>query len=119
MTPTARSLQHFKRLGIPAQVVERFNTFSKKRLDLFGVIDIVALSPLGICGVQVTSGANAAARMTKIREEPLAALWLRAGGALVVHAWRKTGPRGKRKLWSLRVVKAVLTDQGIQFQESE
>lgn len=119
MTPTARSLQHFRKHGLTAQVVERFNTFSKKRVDLFGFIDLVVLSPLGICGVQVTSGSHVSHRYEKIRAEPKAVQWMRAGGSIVVHGWRKAGPRGKRKIWSLRVVKAVLSEGVISFEESE
>jgi hypothetical protein len=116
-SPTARSLAHCRKLGLTAQVVEHWNAFSRRRVDLFGVIDIVVLSPIGICGIQ-TTGAGASSRMAKIRDEPRAELWLRAGGELVVHSWRKVGPRGKRKLWSVRVVKAVLREGKIEFEET-
>lgn len=104
MTPTARTLAWLRSQGYQAEVVERFNSFSKTRHDLFGWIDIVTLSPgtVGtIGGVQCTSGANHAARVEKVREMSLA--WKRAGGGVAVVSWAKRGPRGKRKVWTVRV----------------
>lgn len=82
--------------------MERWNQYARVRQDLFGFIDLVAMSPTtGILAVQVTTGDNMAARRAKILAEPKAALWLASGGKIMLHGWRKVGARGKRKLWEV------------------
>lgn len=112
-SPTSRTLQELKRLGFAAQVVERWNAFAKKRIDLFGIIDVVAIKPgVGIIGIQATSGTNHAARRTKSLAEPRLRLWLESGGRFEVWSWAKQGARGARKLWELRreeITVAMLT----------
>lgn len=128
VSPTQRALAECKRRGYEAQVVERFNSFTKRRHDLFGCIDIVAVTPapppaptmvdeegpfsLGppgrIIGIQVTSGTNHAARIAKIKAEPRMAAWAKAGGLLWVWSWALRGGRGKRKTYQLRETEVVL-----------
>lgn len=102
MSPTARSLAECKRRGYPAQVVERFCIYSKRRIDLFGVIDIVAITPDGILGIQACAGSSHATRRTKALAEPRMHAWVEAGGLFAVWSWAKRGDRGARKLWTLR-----------------
>jgi translation initiation factor IF-1 len=113
MTPTQRSLAHLRALaGEMVGVVERRLPYTHVTVDLFGFSDLVAIIP-GIPGtvyVQTTSGANVAARLSKMRNEPIASrvrACLAAGNTVMVHGWARRGPRGKRKLWELREV--VLT----------
>jgi len=102
MTPTGRSLALLREMGYEAEVVERWNRFSKTRHDLFGCIDIVACHPdFGILGVQATTTSNAAAREKKSLAEPRLLTWLQAGGRFSVHGWAKRGAKGQRKLWTL------------------
>lgn len=102
-SPTQRSLAECRGRTWIAQVVERWNQYARVRQDLFGVIDIVALTDDGILGIQACAGSSHAARMAKIKAEPRAQEWLRCGGKLEVWSWAKRGVRGKRKLWTLRV----------------
>jgi hypothetical protein len=44
-SPTQRSLAECRKRGYTAQVVEKWNSHAKVRVDLFGVIDIVAITP--------------------------------------------------------------------------
>ena len=106
-SPTQRSLKWLRQRGFTAAITERWCGFSKRRIDLFGFIDIVALCPIGVVAVQTTSGANVAARISKIRELDAAKRWLDVGGHIVVHGWRKVGARGKRKLWECREVRLM------------
>jgi hypothetical protein len=101
-SPTARSLKHLRKLGYPlVQVVERWNMHAKVRVDLFGIIDIVAIDAAGeTYGVQATSGDNVASRVTKIAESTALAHCLNAGWRIVVHGWRKNA-KGR---WTLREV---------------
>ncbi len=112
MTPTARSLAKLKADGYTAQVVEKWNPHSKTRLDLFGIIDIIAISAESakILGIQATSGSNVSARMKKALAEPRLATWLMSGGEFEVWGWAKQGPRGKRKTWTLRYEPIRLKD---------
>jgi hypothetical protein len=111
-TPTQRTRDWLKRRGITSQIVERWNAFAKVRQDLFGFCDIVALGGR-IVAIQVTSGSNVAARIEKIYDTPAARDWLKAGGQIEVHGWRKAGDRGKRKLWALRRVAVEFDGMGV------
>lgn len=101
-SPTARSLEHLRKLGYPlVQVVERWNMHAKVRIDLFGIIDIVAIDAAGeTFGIQATSGDNVAARVTKIAESDALPHCQRAGWRIVIHGWRKNA-KGR---WILREV---------------
>lgn len=116
-SPTARTMQKLKAAGFTAQVVERFCPFSKRRIDLYGFIDVLAICAerQGVLGIQATSQTNAAARCTKIIESELAATWLLAGNALEVWGWSKKGAKGKRKLWKCDRRLAVLFDGVVRF----
>lgn len=102
-SPTSRSLDFLRSLGYTCQVVERFNQFSKTRLDLFGVIDIVGVKEdkPGVLGVQATSTGNVKARIDKSLAEDRLRIWLKAGNHFQVWGWAKKGPRGKMKKWTL------------------
>jgi hypothetical protein len=97
-SPTARSLKHLRDAGCIAQVVERWNAFGRVRVDLFEVIDIVALSPEGeTIGVQSCALSSVSKRVDKITEcEALAAL-RKCGWRLLVHGWGK-GANGRYRL---------------------
>jgi hypothetical protein len=101
-TPTQRTLKALRLDGYTAEVVEKWIPMTRQRKDLFGVIDILAMRPGEILGVQTTSGSNLSARLAKARAEPRLAAWLAAGGKFVVHGWAKRGKRGERKLWQVR-----------------
>lgn len=113
MSPTARSLAHLRAAGKLVNVVERWNPYARRRQDLFGCIDILALDAApGVLGIQTTTADNLAARWTKVHTECLLAAthWLRAGNRLELHGWAKRGPRGKRKVWTLTVRPVTLAD---------
>lgn len=112
--PTQRSLAECKKRGWTAQVVEKWNHWAKRRVDLFGVIDIVALTPGGILGIQASASGDHATHREKILAEPRALEWIRSKGTLAIWSWGKKGPRGKRKVWSLmiEVITADMFDTG-------
>ena len=105
-SPTARSLALLREMGYTAQVVEYFHAFSERRVDLFGIIDIIGAHPdLGILGVQATTGNNHSARVKKARKCPVGP-WLRAGGHLQVWSWSKKAD-GK---WHPRIENLTVED---------
>lgn len=114
-SPTQRTLAECRRRGWTAGIVERFNSYTKRKHDLLGCIDIVVVTPDGILGVQATSGSNHSSRRTKALAEPRLKLWLEAGGRFEIWSWQKRGERGKRKLWTLRAEEIVAGD----FAETE
>ena len=79
MSPTQRTLAWFKKNEIPAGIVERWIAQARRRIDLFGIADIVAIYPDAIVAVQVTSGSNHASHRKKILENDKAALGLMHG----------------------------------------
>ena len=103
MSPTARSLALLKSRGAIAAVVEKWNSFARIRVDLFGFLDIVALEPgkTGLLGVQACVTGDQSKRLAKIALNANVAPWLAAGNRVAVWGWSKKGPRGKRKTWQL------------------
>lgn len=117
MTPTARSLELLREQGHHAEVVEKWNAHTKQRKDLFNFGDILAIKTDGEPGVvivQTTSNSNMAARIDKIRAEPLAVAWLRASphNRIEVHGWGKYKVKrgGRAVRWRCRVVHLVRGD---------
>ena len=110
MSPTQRTLAYLRKDGWTCQVVERFCHFSQRRIDLFGVIDLVAVRPGETLGVQATSGANAAARVTKAKACDGLRAWLEAGNAFQVIGWRVLKRGEKRPTWRPQIVPVTLED---------
>jgi hypothetical protein len=112
MSPTQRCLADLKRLGAVCQVVERFCHFSKRRIDLFGFIDLLAMIGPNLIAIQVTSGSNHAARRTKLLADPRSKAWLETGNLIEIWSYSKRGDRGKRKTWQCRKEEIVAADFG-------
>jgi hypothetical protein len=101
MSPTQRTLDYLRKLGFPlVQVVERWNPHARIRQDLFGIIDVFAVSETEIVAVQSTSGSNVASRLTKIADSAALPILRKAGIRVLVHGWRKAA-NGR---WTLREV---------------
>lgn len=113
-SPTVQSLKLLRDEGYTCQVTEHWNPFAKRRVDLFGFCDILAVSPSkGTLAVQTTSADNFSHRKDKLREEPKASICLAAGWKIEVHGWGKQGPRGKRKVWTCRRERWVPPHSGL------
>jgi len=100
MTPTSRSLAELRKRGYVAEVVEKFNSFTKRRNDLFGIGDILAIREGEVLLVQATSGSNTSSRVKKIADSEHIGMIRKAGIAVVVWGWRK-GANGR---WALREI---------------
>lgn len=99
MTPTQRTLERLRADGWVAAVVEKWNPAVKRRNDLFGFIDVLAIREGETLAVQATSGSNVASRITKIGESEHVGAVRRAGWRIQVWGWRKNAA-GR---WTLRV----------------
>jgi hypothetical protein len=99
-SPTVRSLKAMRDRGYYSEVVERYNSFTKRRNDFCGFIDILCLGMNEIIGVQTTSYSNMSARVKKINEHENLHLVRAAGIKIVVHGWRKN----KSNRWEFKEV---------------
>lgn len=105
MGPLARSLILLRDRGWQAQSVEHWNPHARRRQDLFGFIDVLAVKDEITLAVQPTSDANVSARVKKINESPLLEAVLRAGWRVEVWGWSKRRELGgQRLLWAVRRV---------------
>jgi len=92
-SPTQRSLEYLRELGYHCEVVEKWNSFTKQRKDLWGWCDILAIRKDEVLAVQVTASA-VADRIKKIQESTTVALVRDAGIRIEVHGHRKNS-KGK------------------------
>ena len=88
MTPTQRSLVYLREQGYLCEVVEKWNSFTKTRKDLWGWCDILAIREGEILAVQVTA-AGVSSRIKKIMESETLPIVRKAGVRIEVHGWRK------------------------------
>lgn len=88
MTPTQRSLKFLREQGYLAWVVEHWDSFSRRRKDLWGWADILAIRKNEVLAVQVTS-TGVSARIKKIQESETVGRVREAGIRIEVHGHRK------------------------------
>jgi hypothetical protein len=88
-SPTQRSLEYLREQGYHPEVVERYNSFTRRTNDLWGFVDILAIKRDEVLGVQTTSGSNVSARIKKIMESELLPKVREANVRIVVHGWTK------------------------------
>lgn len=102
VSPTQRTLALLREEGWPlVQVVEHWVPRARRRRDLYGLLDVLAVHPeRGLLGVQVTTATNVAHRAAKIAEAAATPVLREAGVALEIHGWRK-GANGR---WQVRRV---------------
>jgi hypothetical protein len=87
-SPTQRSLEYLREQGYHCEIVEKWNSFTKQRKDLWGWCDILAIRKDEVLAVQVTASA-VADRIKKIQDSTTVAPVRDAGIRIEVHGWRK------------------------------
>jgi len=92
-----RVMKAFRDWGYFAQVVEHWDAFSRRRHDLFGIIDILAVGDGQTVAVQVTSRDNMASRRHKMLAAPELAAMIAAGWQVELWGYKKVGSR-----WTLK-----------------
>lgn len=96
---TVKSRQKLRDEGFSlVETVERWNSFARVKNDLFGIIDVLAVSNGVTVAVQVTSRDNMSSRRKKISESPAFEELVEAGWRLELHGWYKEKNRWKVKL---------------------
>jgi hypothetical protein len=108
-----RSIKHLKENGWTVAIVEKWKMFPGMkfgvRQDVWGFGDILACRQIPgirnlatIALVQTTDWTSVSKHREKILAIPEFARWKAAGGLVLLHGWGKRGPRGKRKVWTLK-----------------
>lgn len=105
-SPTQLSLAALRAQGYACWIVEHWNSYTRRREDLFNAWDILAVGNGETLAVQTTSASNVSARVRKIADNPYTPELRKAGWNLEVHGWRKRPvKRGAKALrWVQRVV---------------
>ena len=89
-SPTQRTLARLRKENCDlVEVCERWCAFSRRRKDLFGIIDILAIHKGDTIAIQVTSYSNIGARVKKITESPALPFLRDAGWTILVEGWKK------------------------------
>ena len=101
MSPCARSMEKWRKAGWFVEHTEHWDHFAKRRKDLLGFADWIALTDgVAVLG-QSTSRDNISARIKKINSLDSAARWRTSGGRIVVEGWDKF--QGKWRVKSIEV----------------
>lgn len=99
-SPTQRSLKRLRDEGWTVWVVEYWNGFTRRRVDLFNAFDLLAVRGEETMAIQTTSASNVSARVKKIEANEYVPVLRKAGWGLMCHGWDK-GPNGR---WRCREV---------------
>ncbi len=99
---TELTLKRLRETGWTVAIVERWVQAARKRIDAFGLIDILAVRPGAVLGVQSTTGSQHSEHVRKALAEPRLVRVLASGMRFELWSWAKRGGRGRRKLWTLR-----------------
>lgn len=105
VSPTQNSLSALRAQGYTCWIVEYWNSFTRKRVDMFGMFDIIAIRENETLAVQTTT-TGVAARVKKITDSEYLDAVRKAGWRIEVHGWRKS-PKAKGskvEIWKQRVV---------------
>ena len=99
MSLTARSTAHLRDLGYMVATVEHYNSFTKRKHDLWGCIDLLCIGNGETVAVQVTSKPHLSNRRHKIEEAEAYPEMIRSGWKIVLHGWFK-----EKNRWQLKEV---------------
>ena len=75
-------------------MVESYNSFTKRKKDMFGILDMVAIGNEETLGIQMTSKSNMSSRIKKIQESDFFVELLRSKWRIIVIGWFKK-PNGR------------------------
>lgn len=100
MSPTQRTLKHYRGHGYIVGITEHWNPHAFIRQDLFGFIDVLAITATITVAIQATSTGNMGARVNKILALPAAKLWAQGKKRyIIVIGWKKYKEAVERKFW--------------------
>ena len=122
-SPMQLTLRELRSRELPHQVVEYWNPYARKRIDLWGIADLLVLDGKpGSLAIQTTSGSAISARKEKIMASPFMPLWMKAGNRLSIWAWRKIWSVNKlgrkARMWGLRELDLLRNGDHYVFWEN-
>lgn len=88
-SPTQRTLKKLRDEGYRAEVVEKWIPQARRRKDLFGFIDVLAVGHGKTVGVQSTTSAHLAERVAKCSASEALSDVHDSGWVILCHGWRK------------------------------
>jgi len=104
------SVKYLRANNYIAQKVEYWNSFGRKKIDLFGFVDVVGLhsNQIGVTGIQSCDRFDINRHFDKMKEscEVSVLVWLKAGNILCFHGWDKL----HRGLTRLKIVQVMLNN---------
>jgi hypothetical protein len=100
-SPTALTAELLKKDGWLVWSVERWIPGARIRVDLFGILDQIAIKDGEVIGLQPTSWSNVPARVKKIAESEHIGEVRKLGWQLLVFGWKWDA---KAKEWRHRIV---------------
>ena len=106
-----RTLAHYRSEGYTVWKVEYWCSFSRKRKDFLGFIDVIAFNDEEIVGVQDTVWGQTSARRRKILASPLAYDWLQCSNRRIEIIGHKKPDKEKgRHRWEHKIIEVTLED---------
>ena len=103
--------EYYKALGYEVGNVERYVHQCKRKFDLFGIIDRIAISDQDTIGLQVCK-ADFQAHDMKILNSEYGPKWCRGGRRLILIGWTKQKVKrgGKAMVYKERIKEYTLED---------
>jgi hypothetical protein len=89
-----RTKDYLQQAGYTVEKTEHYNPYCRRKHDLLGFGDYIAIQTGQIVLVQSTSKSNLSARRKKIKSLSNAQEWLDAGGRIMLIGWAK-GSNGR------------------------
>jgi hypothetical protein len=80
--------------GYKCDIVESYNSFTRRKKDLFHIFDILAVGNGETIGVQITSKSNMSSRIKKISESEYLPELIKSKWRVIVLGWYKK-PNGR------------------------
>lgn len=102
---TQRSLAKLRKEGYICHIAEKWNQFGGIRQDMFGFIDILAIRPGEIVGIQTTSESNVASHIKKIIGHKNFLAVRDSGMKIYLHSWQRVKRKDKRDIIKFREIK--------------
>lgn len=130
--PLQRTKAWLEEKGWHVWITEVFNPWAHIRQDLYGLNDLVAIrhDSNGVWGINAAQDDGAVhahvrkyldgwdhPKKGRMPPNPHLPVWLAAGNRFSIFGWGLRGERGKRKLWTLRVVEFFLEGAEVKWKE--
>ena len=118
-----RSTKELRKHNLKYWKVEYRNIWAKKTIDLFNIFDLLALD-CGIIGIQVFGGGGEMQghiRKLTIKHVDYTREWLKCGGLIELHGWRKVKVKrgGKAMIWKCRKADILLINNELIVEYRE